>query len=471
MKAMILLLSCLALAQTAVSTPAAPPATPGSAGKVYVIPIVGVIDDALIYVIRRGLDEAEAERADAIVFDMDTPGGRLDSAEEILNMLHGLKVPTYTFVNPNAISAGAIIAMGTDHIYMAPGSRIGDAMPIMISFMGDVQEMPASIEEKSVSYVAALMRAAAQQKGHDPQLAEAMVRRDTEYKIGDDVISKKGQLLTLTNHDAERPVGPERKPLLSSGTVEDLDALLDVIGKADCDVIELTVTSAERVARWIESVSVILLGLGLLGLYIEFKTPGFGLPGILGLLLLAVWFWGSHIAGLAGLEEVTLFLLGLALVLIEIFFIPGFGWAGITGIVLILVAILMGMVDFYPGEPWIPTFPKFRLPLVKLGLATILATVGVLLAGRFLPRTRLFQRLVLEASTAREQGFAASPETVSLVGLTGVAQTPLRPGGVATFGARRLDVVSRGDFLPAGAEIVIAEAHGNRIIVEPFRKP
>jgi membrane-bound serine protease (ClpP class) len=443
---------------------AAPPS--GPSGTVYVIPIKDVIDNALLYVIRRGLDEAEAVKADAIVFDMDTPGGRLDSAEEILGMLRGLKIPTYTLVNPNAISAGAIIAMATDHIYMTPGSKIGDAMPIMLSFLGEVQQMPEAVEEKSVSYVAAMIRAAAQHRGHDPQLAEAMVRRDTEYKIGEEIISKKGQLLTLTNKDAERRLGPSGRPLLSEGTVKDLDELLAVIGRSHAEQVVLSVSTAEEIARFIESFSVIILALGLLGLYVEFKTPGFGFPGIAGIILLAVWFWGYHIAGLAGMEEIAIFLCGLTLLLIEIFLIPGFGWAGLSGIALIIFSILMAMVEYYPGEPWYPTFPKFRLPLTNFGLATILSTAGLLLVGRYFPRTRLFQKIVLQSATVRAEGFRSSEDTTPLIGHQGVAQTPLRPSGRALFGTILLNVVTRGDFIQAGEEIVIAETHGNRIIVE-----
>jgi membrane-bound serine protease (ClpP class) len=441
-----------------------PPAKPS--GVVYVIPIKDVIDNSLLYVIRRGLNEAQEVQADAIVFDMDTPGGRLDSAEEILGMLRGLKIPTYTLVNPNAISAGAIIAMATDHIYMTPGSKIGDAMPIMLSIFGDIQELPEAIEEKSVSYVAAMIRAAAQHRGHDPQLAEAMVRRDTEYKIGEEIIAKKGQLLTLTNKDAERRFGENGKPLLSDGTVKDLDDLMAVIGKSDAEQVVLRVTTSEEIARFIESFSVIILALGLLGLYVEFKTPGFGFPGIAGIVLLAIWFWGYNIAGLAGMEEIAIFLLGLSLLLLEIFVIPGFGWAGLSGIALIIVSILMAMVEYYPGEPWIPTFPKFRIPLTNFGLATILSAIGLLLVGRYLPRTSLFQKMVLQSATVRSEGFASSQDTTSLVGRQGVTQTPLRPSGRALFNGSLLNVVTRGDFIQPGEEIVITEAHGNRIIVE-----
>jgi membrane-bound serine protease (ClpP class) len=280
------------------------------------------------------------------------------------------------------------------------------------------------------------------------------------------VICPKGQLLTLTSQDAERRVGPAKRPLLSEGTVKDLDGLLERVGKAGCRRIELTVSAAEELAHLIESVSILLLAGGLLALYIEFKTPGFGLPGVLGILLLAIWFWGHNIAGLAGMEEMILFGLGVVLLLLEIFLIPGFGIVGIAGITLIIVSLLMAMLTRYPGEPWVPSFPRLEIPLRNLGLALILSVLGAWIVGRFLPKTTAFGKLVLSASTNRQEGYAASEDASRLVGLRGVAETPLRPAGMAMFGDERLDVVARGDYIEAGAQIVIAETHGNRIIVE-----
>jgi len=442
---------------------------PTTTGMVYIIPIHDVIDTALIYVIRRGLNEAEDSNAEAIIFDINTPGGRVDAAEEILNMLRGVKTPTYTLVNPNAISAGAIIAMATDHIYMTPGSKIGDAMPIMLGLTGEVQPMPESVEEKSVSYVAAMIRAAAQHRGHDPQLAEAMVRRDSEYKIGDDVISKKGRLLTLTNKDAERLVGPEKRPLLSAGTVENLNALLLKIGKENCQRVELKVTAAEKIARFIESISIVLLGLGLLGLYIEFKTPGFGLPGILGILLLAIWFWGSHIAGLAGMEEVALFLIGVILLCVELFVFPGTILPGLIGLLLIIASILMGMTQHYPGDPWYPTFPAITNSAIRFTPSLLIAVAGGMLAAAFLPQVPLFKKLILDAAITPQRGALPAQGNTSLVGQQGVTETRLNPAGAARFGDAHLNVVSRGDFIEPGEKIVIAEAKGNRIIVERLK--
>jgi len=438
---------------------------------VYVIPIKGMIERGLQYVVRRGVNQAIANNASAIIFDMDTPGGRLDAAEEILKIIANANIRTYTFVNPNAISAGAIISFGTDEIWMAPGSKIGDAMPIMMSPFGTPAEMPEGIEEKAVSYVAALIRTTAERKGHDPRLAEKMVRREIEYKIGDEVISPSNQLLTLTNLEAERIVGTndnDLRPLLSRGTVNDIDSLLKTIGLADAKLVTFEVSFAETIARYIELLSIFFLAGGLLCLYIEFKTPGFGLPGICGILLLAIWFWGHHIAGLAGLGEIIIFLTGIIMIIIEIFFIPGFGFVGVGGFILILLSLIMAMVEHYPGGTWAPPANQIQNAITQLGISLLLVGSGIYFLARFLPQTSFFKHVMLEKQLTDNEGYTAhSPDKQSLIGLKGTAVTPLRPGGIGEFeGGKRLDVLSRSDFIASGESIIIAEIQGSRIIVE-----
>ena len=435
-------------------------------GVVYTIPIRGMIEPALLYVIRRGVREAEAADARAIVFVMDTPGGTVDAAGEIVRTIAGLSIPSYTFVENHAFSAGAIIALATRHIYMAPGSIIGDAMPILSTPFGGVQEMSEDLQEKSVAAVAAIIRTAAEAGGHDKELAEKMVRRELEFKIGDEVISPAGQLLTLTNGEAEREVGDPPRPLLSSGTVADLDAMLREVGLGDAAVRSLEITSAERVARFIAALAPLFLIGGLLGIYIEIKTPGFGLPGILGIVSLAVFFWGHHIAGLAGLEELLVFAVGVLLLAAELLLIPGFGAVGLIGIALILWALLGAMIQRYPGGPWMPAWQQVQFPLIKLSLALIGTTAIGALIARLLPSSPVFSRLVLSQATRRSEGFAASEDTRSLVGRTGRALTPLRPAGVAEFGERRIDVVTSGEYIGAGSAVRVVESHGSRIVVE-----
>ena len=463
MKAFVWFLCTLTIALGSVQ--AQPAQAPAPDAPVYVIPIRGQIEGALLYVIRRGIAEAERQDAAAIVLVMDTPGGTLDAAGDIVRSIQNAKPPVYTFVEKNAFSAGAIIALATKGIYMAPGSVIGDALPIMMTPIGGVQEMSEGLEEKAVSAVAALVRAAAQHAGHDPELAEKMVRRELEYKIGDEIISPAGRLLTLTAEEAARP-GKEGKPLLSAGTAADLPAVLEQLALAKQPVVEMQITSAEKIARLIAGAAPILMIIGFLGIYIEIKTPGFGLPGILGAACLALFFWGHHIAGLAGMEDLLIFIAGIALILVEIFLIPGFGFAGIFGIALVFVSLVGAMVRIVPGsESWIPVWTDLQLPIFKTGVALVGTGAGALLLGRFLPRSRLFGRLALSTATSAAEGYTAAPDTSALVGQTGVTLTPLHPAGAARFGAERLDVVTSGEFLDAGTPVRIAEAHGNRIVV------
>ena len=247
MKTVLPLLAALFVSAAPVR--AAPPA-PAPDAPVYVVPVRGQIEGALLYVLRRGIAEAERRNAAAIVLVMDTPGGTLDAAGDIVRSIQRAQPPVYTFVEKDAFSAGAIIALATKGIFMAPGSVIGDALPILMTPFGGVQEMSEGLEEKAVSAVAALVRSAAQNAGHDPELAEKMVRRELEYKIGDEVISPAGRLLTLTADEAARP-GRDGQPLLSAGTAADVAAVLQQLGLAGHPVVELDITSLERLARLI----------------------------------------------------------------------------------------------------------------------------------------------------------------------------------------------------------------------------
>lgn len=442
-------------------------AAPAQPPVVYVIPIRGMIEPALLYVVRRGVDEAERAQADAVIFVLDTPGGTVNAAREIVFTIQNISVPTYSFVEKDAFSAGAIIALATRQIYMAPGSVIGDAMPIMMSPLGGAQEMPEGMEEKTVSGVAALIRAAAEQGGHNKELAEAMVRREIEFSIGDRVISPAGQLLTLTNEEAAEVVGDTDTPLLSAGTVSGLDEMLERVGLSGAEIRELQVTQTERIARFIAMLGPLLLMAGLLGIYLEVRTPGFGLPGLLGLVALGLFFWGHHIAGLAGREDLLLFAVGVVLLAIELLVLPGFGVLGISGALLMAAGLLMAMVRRYPGGPVIPPWPEFQWPITSLALAMIGTAAAAALLGRWLPSAPVFRQLILESATDRASGFTAAADSSAWLGQHGKAVTDLRPGGAAIIGGKRLDVVTRGQFVDAGAAVRVVEARGAHVIVEP----
>lgn len=437
-----------------------------TAPMVYIIPIKKMIEPALLYVVRRGVDEAVRNDVDAIILDMDTPGGRVDSAVAIIDVLTKADIPLYTFVGREAISGGAFIALATPNIYMAPGALIGDITPIIMGMGGSIQDLPEAEKEKMTSYVAAQVRSAAEKGGYDPLLAEAMVRREIEYKIGDKIISKEGTVLTLTNTEAEQLVGEDQRPLFSKGTVRDIDEMLERIGLAGADKKILEVTSAEKLARLIASIAPILMIIGLGGIWLELKTPGFGLFGIAGGLCLLLFFAGHHIAGLSGFEDVMIFILGVTLLAIEIFITPGFGVMGLSGLLLIFISFISAMSERMPGK-WRPISfepETFSVPFLKVTLAFLGSIVLVAIAGKFMPKTRIFQSLTLDS-------ISPDPATEEeLLGLEGVAHSALRPGGTAYFGDRKLDVVTYGDYIPQQSAVRIVEVHGNRIVVEDITR-
>ncbi|MFA6172356.1 MAG: NfeD family protein [Kiritimatiellales bacterium] len=431
----------------------------GKKPLVYQIPIKEQIEPALLYVVRRGVTEAKKEKADAVVFVMNTPGGGVNEAREIISLIGQIDVPVYTFVEKDAYSAGAIIALSTKHIYMAPGSVIGAATPLMMSPFGGVEKMTEAVEEKMTSAVAALVRAAAEQGSHDPKIGEAMVRRELGYSVGTNVLSKAGELLTLTASEADG--------ILSEGTVKDVAAMLEKAGLPNAEIRTLEVTPAERIARFIAAFAPILLIIGLGGIYIEVKTPGFGLPGILGTAALVLFFFGHHIAGLAGMEDAIIFIIGFTLLFLEVFVVPGFGILGISGIALILFSLFSAMTWKIPGHFW-PALDDSTLQLAIGNLALGLTGTAILgfFAGKYLPKSPLFRPLVLGQQTNRAAGFSAAHDRSDLIGREGIAEMSLRPSGRALFNGERINVIARGEFIDKNTAVRIVEAHGSRIVVE-----
>ncbi len=431
--------------------------------QVFVIPVDGEINKGLVYLIRRGIKEAEASNAKAIILNMNTNGGRLDATEDIMEELSHTSVGTITFVDRKAFSAGAFIAVATQHIYMAPGSVIGAATPVMLGPRG-AREISESFEEKITSATRALIRTAAKRNNHPVKIVEAMVDKDVEIP---NLISK-GKLLTLTDEEAA-----EKKVGLSDGTVSSLEELLQKQGLAGAEIVKLKPLWSESLAIFLTNsiVSGLLMMLGLLGLYIEFKTPGFGLPGILGILALALFFWGHHVAGLAGFEELIILSLGLFLLAVEIFVIPGFGITGLVGILAIFLAILMSMVRHIPGTPIIPDFAKLTQPLISMTIGVLGSFLGGIFIFRFMPKTSAGYRIILTADEKRDAGYAATSKPLErLIGQEGVAITKLRPAGKAKFGEEIIVVVTEGDFLEQGCRIRVLKVEGGRVVVAAARE-
>jgi membrane-bound serine protease (ClpP class) len=457
----------LAAGLAAALLPAQSPAAPAAKGPVVIIPVRDEIESSIVYVVRRGMREAVDSGARAVILDMNTPGGSMGAMEEIMDLLDNFKGETVTYVNKKAISAGAFIATSTQRIWMAPYSTIGAASPVMMTG----EDIPSTLKKKVFSYSSARLRASAQRHGHNPDVVEAMVK-DDGLVVDGVVIEKKGALLTLTDTEAAKRYGKPPKPLLAEGIAGSVDELLAKLGYADAPVKRIEPTGAERAARFITMISPLLLLVGIAGIYLEFKTPGVVLPGVVGVLALVVFFFGHYIAGLSGFEEVLLFLLGLALVGVELFVLPGHVLPGFLGVVCILVSLLWAMVEKFPSAPPAPGLPAlpgmaaFQAPMLKLGGAMIGAGILVAILLKVLPRVkRAYGGLVLTRQLDKAEGFASAETRADLVGQQGVALSMLRPSGTARFGERVVDVLTEGEFIPPGARVEVLEVRGAQVVV------
>ena len=437
----------------------APAANP--AGPVFVFPFKEEVSPANLAFLRRSLKEAERAGASAFILDMDTPGGRLDVTLEIFELLHRTTVPTITFVNPNALSAGALISFATRKIYMRPDATIGAAAVVS----GEGEDVQKTIKSKIDSFMAAKMRAVAEKNGHNPDIAEAFMRIEKELKVGDVLIDSKDTLLSLNGNEAAKLY--DGKPLLAAGLVDSVQELMEREGLTGA-ITPITATGFERIAFWITMLAPLLLMGGIIGAYIEMKTPGFGIPGIASLSCFALFFGGHLIAGLAGWESVVLFMIGIVLILFEIFAAPGTFLPGIFGVFLVLGSVVWAMVDRWPSQTGFPSAEALQQPLFNLLVASGGAAVCAAILMKFLPKTSVYRRMVL--GTASASGPAITVPIVNLElhpGDIGVALTTLRPAGKATFGDDSHDVVTGGDFIVAGTKVRVISVDGMRVIVEP----
>jgi membrane-bound serine protease (ClpP class) len=414
-------------------------------GAVFRVPVSGVIELGLAPFIERTIREAEAAGAAAVILDIETPGGRVDAAQRIVRAVRETDVPVYAFVNLHALSAGAMIALAADGIYMRPASTIGAATPVT----GEGQKAP----EKIVSAMRAEMRSIAEARGLDPRIAEAMV--DEEIEI-EGVIAA-GKLLSLTASEAAA-IG-------YASLADDWDALLAELGLQDAPVSTAQVNWAERAVRFLTHpmVAPLLLSLGMLGLIFEIKSPGFGIPGIVGASALTAFFGGHFLIGLAGWEELILLAGGIVLLAVEMFVLPGFGIAGIAGVLAILASFYLSMINLPMA-----TSGDFVAAAGLMSLSIIVVIVAGWAVLRHLPRSRGLSRsgLLLGDATSRETGYLSSAVRAELVGAVGVALTDLRPSGAGRFGEERIDVVTDSSWISAGTPIRIVRSDGYRHVVQ-----
>ena len=432
---------CLVAGGTAVTAQTALPV-------VYVAPIEGIIDLGLAPFVERVLAEATEAKADAVVLEINTFGGRVDAAVLIRDALLRARIPTVAFVNKRAISAGALISLAAEKIVMADGGTIGAATPVQMGAPGNAAK---PVDEKTVSYMRKEFRATAESRKRPPLVAEAMVDPDVVIPG----VIEKGKLLTLTTTEA-------LKLGVADVRADSLEAVLEYLKLPGAEVRRLTVNWAEQLARFFTHplLSSVLMTIGILGIIVELRTPGFGFPGAIGIASLGLFFWGHWLVRLAGWEEILLVALGLILLALEIFVIPGFGVAGVLGILALAGGLALSLVGVGATGPLV----LYAIGRVALSLLIAIGLSLVLL--RFLPHLPYGRTLVLATDLDARAGYASAPETdLKWVGKRGTAATPLRPAGIADLEGERVDVVSQGEYIEADVPIEVVRVDGNRIVV------
>lgn len=396
--------------------------------------VEGPIDGGMKNYVGYALEQAEESGAAAVILELDTPGGYLEAAQNIRNLLDQFPGPVYTFVRPRALSAGAYLALAADEIYMAPGSTLG-AAELRILGGGEA-------DEKEISAWEGEMCTLAQRRGRDPQVAAAMVRRE----IAIDGVVDKGKLLTLTDAEA-LALG------YSEGTVENRGALLEQLGFSREELFLYSPRLLDRLVGWTTGpvVATLLLIAGITCLVVELFTAGFGLFGLLSILAFTLYFGGHYTAGLAQYWVLLLFGLGLVLLVIEMV-IPGFGIFGISGILSVIASIVLAAETIEAG-------------LKMLAAALVLSALLAFLAYRFFKRRGTLRHIFLADEARSELGFVSTADYRDLCGLEGVTLTPLRPAGSARIGEKRIDVISEGEFISAGVAVKVVLVEGARVVV------
>ncbi len=416
-------------------------------GPIYVLQVEGLIDNGLYRYIQRGIAAAESENASGIILHMDTFGGLVDAADKIRKALLDTNIPTVTYIDRNAASAGALISLATDTIFMAPGASIGAATVVD----GGGQKA----DEKMQSYMRGLMRSTAEATGRNPRIAEAMV----DERISIEGVIEEGQLLTLSSSEAlEFDV--------IKGIKGDMEEVFAAMEWREDQRVLLREETGEQILRFLANpvMSSILMLMMLGGLYFELQSPGVGFAGAMSSIGAILFFAPLYILGFAQPWEIILFFIGVALLITEIFFLPGFGVPGLIGITLLLVSLFASMVGNVGFD--FPAIEYMSTAIWTMAITMILGILMMFSLAKYLPNNRMFKKLVLVDSTSKEAGYTSSENKDRLLGMKGVAVTSLRPSGIALIDNERIDVVSQGDYIENGAPIEVVNTTSSRVMVK-----
>lgn len=417
--------------------------------KVLVVKIGSEIDPRTNRYTALALEEATDWNADLVILELDTYGGLVTDADEIRTRLLEYEIPIWTFINKDAASAGALIAIATDSIYMAPGASIGAATVVQ----GNTGE---AAPDKYQSYMRSIMRSTAEATGRDPRIAEAMVDENLEVEG----VSKQGEVVTFSTSEAIRWGFAE-------GQVRNIEEILERNGITDYEVKIYELSLSEKIVSIFINpfISGILILIIIGGLYFELQTPGIGFPLLGSLIALVLYLVPYYLNGLADHWEIILFFLGLALIAAEIFVIPGFGVAGVAGFILTLGSLILIMI----GNDWFDFQFVAVSQVFKALLTAVLGMLGgvvlIVFGGIRFANSKAFSRVALEDTQDRNKGYTSSFREQSLLGRTGVSYTILRPSGKVMIDDIVYDAYTRGEYIMQGEKIVVTEDTGSTLKV------
>ncbi len=400
-----------------------------STQPVIVIHIKGEIDGGQVALVKRAMADAESKQARAVIVEMDTFGGLVDSAVQIRDMMSQTPIETICYIKNRAWSAGALIAIAHDHIAISPGGSIGAAEPIPTT-------------EKTIAALKAEFSATANQKGRNVKIAEAMV----DKTLGFPGYAQPGQILALADYQAIQ-VG------YADISAADRSAVLAYYDLASYEILEYHLGTQEKIAGWLADSTVrsLLLSVIFLAIFTEIKTAGMGIAASIGLFAALLFFGSQWMTGVAGWLEIILFVSGILLILIEMF-VPGFGFWGISGISCIGLSLFL-------------TLGGNMTAITILSLSLVMAIIAFLLILKFLPASQLWGKIILKDKETGQAGFTSSSDYSPYLGCEGVVISFLRPAGVIEIDGVHIDVVSEGQYIEPGAKVKVVSINGSRIVV------
>lgn len=397
---------------------------------IYVVDVEGEIDMGLAKYIEKSLNQATEDGAKAVILRINTFGGLVESATQIRDNIVDSPVQTVALIADRAWSAGALISLACDQIYMAPESSIGAA-----------ETRPK--EEKYISAFRKEFKATAEKQGRNPDIAAAMVDAD----IAIDGVIEKGKLLTLTAKEAVE-VG------MADGQLSTVSAVLPAIDAEGAVVKDLEPSLTDRFGRFVtnSAVSTLLIIIGFVGLIVEAVTLGWGVGGSIGILAMAVFFGGNLLVGNTSWGLILLFLAGIILLGLELFVVPGFGVTGLAGIALVVTSLFL-------------TFESPVVGMYAVSIALVVGVIALIVVFKYFGSSKAWNRIALNTAQTREGGYSAPVVKEYLVGLEGEALTTLRPAGMALIEGERVDVVTEGNYIVKGSAIKVVKIEGTKVIV------